>query len=150
MKPKGYLRKIILQLVLKVAFVCTHNSCRSQIAEAICRLFASGVFQCFSAGTMPGDRIDPTAARLILERFDVDILQTQYPKQLSDIPPVDVVITMGCISGCPATPCVYHEDWGLSDPTGRTDQEYSEIIDVIEKRVLGLEERLSEAGLLRR
>ena len=85
----------------KVAFVCVHNSCRSQMAEALGKLLASDVFDSFSAGTETKPQINQDAVRLMKERYGVDMEQTQYSKLLSDIPPVDVVITMGCNVQCP-------------------------------------------------
>lgn len=122
----------------RVAFVCTHNSCRSQIAEALCKLISDGALECYSAGTFPGDAIDPTACRIVLEMFGVDMTLTQSPKSTSDIPPVDIVITMGCISGCPVIKCDYHEDWGLPDPTGGDDGQYVAIIREIESKMTDL------------
>ena len=105
----------------KVAFICVHNSCRSQIAEALGKLLAADVFDCFSAGTETKPQINQDAVRLIKRLYGVDMEQTQYSKLLSEIPPVDIVITMGCNVSCPSLPCRYREDWGLDDPTGNGD-----------------------------
>lgn len=125
----------------KVAFVCVHNSCRSQIAEAFGRKLGAGVFEAFSAGTALKARINPDAVRLMRERgFDLEA--TQRPKTLDAIPTPDVVVTMGCGVVCPFVPGVSVEDWGLEDPTGRDDAFFETIIDEIERRVGELVERL--------
>lgn len=125
----------------RVAFVCVHNSCRSQMAEAIGRLLAGDRLDCCSAGTMVKDRINPDAVRLIRARYGVDMEATQRPKLLEEMPPVDVVVTMGCNVDCPNLPCRHREDWGLPDPTGQGDEAFQSVIDAIECRVLQLAER---------
>ena len=101
----------------KVAFVCVHNSCRSQMAEAISKLIAADSFEAYSAGTETKPQINQDAVAVIKELYGVDMNAAQKSKLLSDIPPVDVVITMGCNVNCPYLPCKYREDWGLEDPT---------------------------------
>ncbi len=130
----------------KVAFVCVHNSCRSQIAEALGRHLAAGVFDSYSAGTETKPRINPDAVRLMKEIYGIDMEQTQRSKLLSELPPVDVVITMGCNVQCPTLPCRLREDWGLEDPTGRSDEVFRDVIARIHARILDLKARL-EAGL---
>lgn len=103
----------------KVAFVCVHNSCRSQMAQALGTLLASQVFESYSAGTETVPRINQDAVRLMKERYGVDMEQTQYSKLVSQLPPVDIVVTMGCNVSCPTLPCSHREDWGLEDPTER-------------------------------
>ena len=128
----------------KVAFICVHNSCRSQIAEALGKHLAADVFESYSAGTERKDRINPDAVRLMKERFQIDMeAEGQHSKLLSDIPPVDVVITMGCNVQCPFLPCSHREDWGLEDPTGKSDEAFLETIRLIEQKVLELKARLS-------
>ena len=128
----------------KVAFICVHNSCRSQIAEALGKHLAADVFESYSAGTERKDRINPDAVRLMKERFRIDMeAEGQHSKLLSDIPPVDVVITMGCNVQCPFLPCSHREDWGLEDPTGKSDEAFLETIRLIEQKVLELKARLS-------
>lgn len=97
----------------KVAFVCVHNSCRSQMAEALGKLLASDVFESYSAGTKLKKQINPDAVRLMKQIYGIDMEETQYNKLLSDIPKPDVVITMGCNVTCPCVPGQYTEDWGL-------------------------------------
>lgn len=119
----------------KVAFICVHNSCRSQIAEALCKHFAGDVFECYSAGTETKPQINQDAVRLVKELYGIDMEKTQYSKLLSDIPPVDTVVTMGCNVECPFLPCKHREDWGLDDPTGKHDEEFVKVIKIIETRV---------------
>lgn len=96
----------------KVAFICVHNSCRSQIAEALGKYLAADVFESFSAGTETVPQINQDAVRLIKEIYQIDMEETQSSKLLSELPQVDIVITMGCNVNCPVIPCKYREDWG--------------------------------------
>ena len=128
----------------KVAFVCVHNSCRSQIAEALGKKLASDVFESHSAGTETKPRINQDAVRLMKQVHGIDMEQTQYSKLLSEIPEVDVVITMGCNVRCPFLPCSHREDWGLEDPSGKPDEAFLETIRLIEEKVLDLKERLQK------
>lgn len=125
----------------KVAFICVHNSCRSQMAEALGKHLAGDVIDCYSAGTETKPQINRDAVRLMKELYHIDMEKTQYSKLLSDIPEVDIVITMGCNVQCPFLPCSHREDWGLEDPTGKSDEEFIRIINEIEKKVLELKDR---------
>lgn len=132
----------------KVAFICVHNSCRSQIAQALGRHLAADVFESYSAGTERKDRINPDAVRLMKELYHIDMEAAgQHSKLLSEIPPVDVVVTMGCNVRCPFLPCSHREDWGLEDPTGKSDEVFLETIRVIAQKVLELKARLQTASL---
>ena len=122
----------------KVAFICVHNSCRSQIAEALGKTLASDVFESYSAGTDLKDKINSDAVRLMKQLYGIDMELIQRPKLLADIPPVDVVITMGCNVECPYLPCKRREDWGLNDPTGKGDEEFVEVIREIEMKITTL------------
>ena len=126
----------------KVAFICVHNSCRSQIAEALGRHLAADVFESYSAGTETKPRINPDAVRILKKTHGIDMEKTQRSKLLSEIPTVDVVITMGCNVRCPFLLCEHREDWGLEDPSGKEDDAYLETIRLIEQKVLELRERL--------
>lgn len=128
----------------KVAFICVHNSCRSQIAEAIGKHLASDVFESYSAGTETKPRINQDAVRLMKAKYGIDMEKEQYSKLLSDIPPVDFVITMGCNVSCPFLPCKLRDDWGLEDPTGKSDEFFLEIINKIEQKVLELKEKIKD------
>lgn len=129
----------------KVAFICVHNSCRSQIAEALGKKLASDVFESYSAGTETKPQINRDAVRLMKQVHGIDMEQSQRSKRLSDIPPVDVVITMGCNVQCPFLPCSDREDWGLEDPTGKNDEVFLETILQIEQKILELKEKLRQA-----
>lgn len=129
----------------KVAFICIHNSCRSQIAEALGKHLASDVFESYSAGTETKPQINQDAVRLMKQLYDIDMEKTQRSKLLSEIPPVDIVITMGCNVECPFLPCEYREDWGLEDPTGSSDEVFLQVIKAIEGKVLELKERVSKS-----
>ena len=128
----------------KVAFVCVHNSCRSQISEALGKKLASDVFESYSAGTETKPRINQDAVRLMKQIHNIDMEATQYSKLLSDIPEVDVVITMGCNVRCPFLPCSHREDWGLEDPSGKGDEAFLTTIRLIEEKILNLRDRLKE------
>ena len=127
----------------KAAFICVHNSCRSQIAEALGKKLASDVFESYSAGTETKPQINQDAVRLMKQVHGIDMEQIQYSKLLSDIPTVDVVITMGCNVRCPFLPCAHREDWGLEDPSGKRDEAFLETIRLIEEKVLDLRKRLA-------
>ena len=126
----------------KVAFVCVHNSCRSQIAEALGKKLAGDVFESYSAGTETKPQINQDAVRLMKQVHGIDMEETQYSKLLSDIPEADVVITMGCNVRCPFLPCSHREDWGLEDPSGKDDAVFLKTIRLIEEKVLDLKTRL--------
>lgn len=122
----------------KIAFICVHNSCRSQIAEALGKHFAADVFESYSAGTVLKNHINSDAVRLVKELYGIDMELTQRPKLLEDIPPVDVVVTMGCNVECPYLPCKRREDWGLQDPTGKSDEDFISVIKTIEEKIVQL------------
>ena len=126
----------------KVAFICVHNSCRSQIAEALGKKLASHVFESYSAGTEIKHQINRDAVRLMKQLHGIDMGAAQHSKLLSDIPEVDVIITMGCNVQCPLIPCSLREDWGLEDPTGKDDRAFLETIRLIEEKIRDLMERL--------
>lgn len=130
----------------KVAFVCVHNACRSQIAEALGKLLAADVFDSYSAGTETRPRINPDAVRLMRELYGVDMEQSQHSKLLGELPPVDVVVTMGCNVQCPSLPCRLREDWGLEDPTGLGDEAFRSTIARIREKVEDLRDRLRAEG----
>ncbi len=131
----------------KVAFVCVHNSCRSQIAEALAKKLGSDVLEVYSAGTEIKEEINPDARRLMMAMYGIDMEKTQKPKLIQAIPPVDEVITMGCNVVCPVLPFSYKsEDWGLDDPTGKGDEAFINVIRRIEEKVIELIERAEEEG----
>ena len=128
----------------KVAFICVHNSCRSQIAEALGKALASDVFESYSAGTETKPRINQDAVRLMNELYGIDMEQTQYSKLISDIPEPDIAISMGCNVGCPFIGRPFDANWGLEDPTGKSDEEFKKVIDEIRVRIMELKQRLGK------
>lgn len=128
--------------MIKVAFVCVHNSCRSQMAEALGRHFAGDVLECYSAGTELKDQINQDAVRIMKQVYDIDMERTQHPKLLSSIPPVDIVVTMGCNVECPYLPCKHREDWGLEDPTGKGDEAFIMTAKTIEEKIKALKDAI--------
>jgi arsenate reductase len=131
----------------KVAFICTHNSCRSQMAEAISKLYAADIYEAFSAGTEIKNQINPDAVSTIKTLYDVDMIKCQRSKVLAEMPKVDIVITMGCGVQCPFLPCKYREDWGLVDPTGKTEEEFIKTAKFIETKVKDLMRRIKESEI---
>lgn len=129
----------------KVAFVCVHNSCRSQIAEALGKLLASDVIDSYSAGTETKPHFNQDAVRLIKQLYNIDMEKRQHSKLLADIPPVDIVITMGCNVECPYLPCKHRKNWGLDDPTGKSDTEFLSVIQSIEQHIFNLKQSLKIA-----
>ena len=126
----------------EVAFICVHNSCRSQIAEALGKALASDVFESYSAGTETRPQINQDAVRLMKALYGIDMEQTQYSKLISDIPEPDIAISMGCNVGCPFIGRPFDENWGLDDPTGKNDEEFQKVIDEIKQNILILKLRL--------
>ena len=128
----------------KVAFICVHNSCRSQIAEALGKALASDVFESYSAGTETKPQINQDAVRLIKALYGIDMEQTQYSKLISDIPEPDIAISMGCNVGCPFIGRPFDDNWELEDPTGKSDEEFKKVIDEIRVRIKELKQRLGK------
>ena len=128
----------------KVAFICVHNSCRSQIAEALGKHLASDVFESYSAGTETRPQINQDAVRLMKAIYGIDMEQTQYSKLISDIPEPDIAISMGCNVGCPFIGRPFDDNWELEDPTGKSDEEFEKVIDEIRVRIMELKQRLGK------
>ena len=129
---------------VKVAFICVHNFCRSQIAEAFGRHLASDVFQSYSAGTETKPQINQDAVRLMKMLYGIDMEKTQHPKLINEIPQADMLISMGCNVGCPFVGKEFDDNWQLDDPTGKDDQEFIKVIHEIKEKVLKLKEELTE------
>lgn len=87
------------------------------------------------------------AVRTIQKLYGIDMTATQYPKLLSVLPKVDIVVTMGCEVECPYLPCKHREDWGLDDPTGQSIEIFEQTAKTIEEKVLDLKERVLSASL---
>lgn len=126
----------------KVAFICVHNSCRSQMAEALGKLYEGEVFESYSAGTQLRPTINQDAVRIIKELYNIDMNETQKSKLLGDIPEVDIVIKMGCNVVCPILPGKHIEDWGLEDPTGKSHEEFIKTAKIIEEKIKNLAKRI--------
>lgn len=131
----------------KVAFICVHNSCRSQMAEALGKVFGKDIFESYSAGTETKPEINQDAVRIIKDLYNINMNKTQKSKLLSDIPEVDIVVKMGCNVVCPYLPAQHIEDWGLEDPTGKSDEEFIKIAKTIEAKVKDLSERINNNNL---
>ena len=125
-----------------VAFICVHNSCRSQMAEALGKKLCADVFESYSAGTETKPRINQDAERLMMLTYGIDMEQTQYSKLLEELPEIDIVITMGCNVQCPLLPCRHREDWGLEDPSGKEDTAFLFTMQCIEENILDLKKRI--------
>lgn len=128
----------------KVAFICVHNSCRSQIAEAFGRHLASDVFESYSAGTETKPQINQDAVRIMKELYGIDMEKNQYSKLIDDIPEPDIAISMGCNVGCPFIGRPFDDNWGLEDPTGKSDEEFKKVIHKIRINILELMQHLKE------
>lgn len=133
---------------IKVAFICVHNSCRSQIAEAFGRHMASDVFQSYSAGTETKPQINQDAVRLMKMLYGIDMeAEGQHSKLVRDIPNPDIAISMGCNVGCPFIGSIgrpFDDNWGLEDPTGKSDDEFKVVIEKIRKDILKLKNELDK------
>lgn len=125
----------------KVAFICVHNSCRSQIAEALGKHIAADVFDSYSAGTKIKPQINQDAVRLMRQLYGIS-MQQQYSKLISDIPIPDIVISMGCDVGCPYIGRDFDDNWEIPDPTGMPDEIFKRVISQIEKRIMDLKIKL--------
>lgn len=123
----------------KIAFICVHNSCRSQIAEALGKHLAGNKFDFYSAGTETKPQINGDAVRLMKEIYGIDMEKNQYSKTVDKIPAPDVVISMGCDVGCPYIGRAFDDDWGLADPTGKNDECFVQVIEEIAQRIEGLQ-----------
>ena len=133
----------------KVAFICVHNSCRSQIAEALGKHLAGDVFESHSAGTETKPQINQDAVRLIKEIYGIDMeANGQHSKLISEIPEVDMAISMGCNVGCPFIGRTFDDNWGLEDPTGKSDEEFRLVISQIEEKIWELKRNISGENCL--
>lgn len=132
----------------KVAFICVHNSCRSQIAEAFGRHLAADVFESFSAGTETKPQIDRDAVRMMKKLYGIDMeAEGQRSKLAGEIPSPDIAVSMGCNVGCPYIGKPFNENWGIEDPTGKSDGEFEKTIEKIRRNIIALKERLERQKL---
>jgi arsenate reductase len=128
----------------KVAFICVHNSCRSQIAEALGKYLASDVFESYSAGTQTKPQINQDAVRIMKKMYGIDMEKNQYSKLISEIPKPDIAISMGCNVGCPFIGRSFDDNWGPDDPTGKSDEEFEIVIKEIERKIIELKESIDQ------
>lgn len=133
---------------INIAFICVHNSCRSQIAEALGKILLKDVANVYSAGTEIKDKINQDAVRIMKQIYNIDMEKTQNPKLLSELPPIDYVITMGCNVSCPYISCKKRTNWELNDPSGKEDGEFVKIIKIIETNLSELKTKLTMGGSL--
>ena len=128
----------------KVAFICVHNSCRSQIAEALGKLLAGDIFESYSAGTEVKPQINQDAVRIMKELYGIDMEKNgQHSKLISEIPKPDIAISMGCDVGCPFIGRAFDDNWGLQDPTGQDDETFKMVIKEIEADIRELMKRMT-------
>lgn len=127
----------------KVAYVCVHNSCRSQMAEALTKKYYADFFDAYSGGTETKPQINQDAVRIIKTLHDVDMNQTQKSKLIDELPEtIDLLVTMGCNVECPFIPTQFREDWGLDDPSGLEDQAFIDTQAIILEKIKSLKERI--------
>jgi protein-tyrosine-phosphatase len=128
-----------------VLFLCIHNSGRSAAARVLLDHYAAGRIQVLSAGSEPGDQINPAVAQILTERA-LDPSQ-EFPKPLTDEmgQVADVIVTMGCGDACPVYPGTRYLDWELTDPAGLPVEQVRPIVDDIDRRVRGLLAQLIES-----
>ncbi len=131
-------REVCVSLKKKIAFICVHNSCRSQIAEALGRHLAGNKYEFYSAGTETKPQINQDAVRLMKKLYGIDMERTQYSKTYDKIPSPDIAISMGCDVGCPFIGRSFDDNWGLPDPTGQSDQAFIEVIEQIKTNIKNL------------
>lgn len=122
----------------KIAFLCVHNSCRSQMAEALGKHLRGDEFAFYSAGTETKPRINPDAVRLMKQEYGIDMEETQYSKTFDQIPQPDILISMGCEVACPCVGRDFDDNWGLPDPTGQPDEVFLSVMSAIREKILEL------------
>lgn len=122
---------------IRIGFICVHNSCRSQIAEAVAKVNYPDKtkYEFYSAGTQLKNEINPDAVNLIKQQYEMDITKTQHPKLITLVPNLDVIISMGCNVDCSFYDAQYKEDWGLEDPTGKDMFEFLKTMNTIEMKI---------------
>lgn len=118
----------------KVAFICVHNSCRSQIAEALCREFRKDL-EAYSAGIIKVNNINQDAVRIMKEKYHID-MSNQYSKLISEIPICDINISMGCNVGCPNIKGGFFDNFNIEDPTGKDEEEFIKVINEIKEKIM--------------
>ena len=122
----------------KIAFLCVHNSCRSQMAEALGKHLRGDEFDFYSAGSETKPQINRDAVRLIKQLYGIDMEKKQYSKTFDKIPTPDIVISMGCDVGCPYIGREFDDNWSLADPTGKDDDAFIAVIRQMEAKIKGI------------
>jgi len=142
LKALGQAEGIISKEMPEVLFVCVHNAGRSQMAAGLVKLRSGGRIHVRSAGSAPGEVINPAVVEA-MEELGVD-LSEEFPKPLTDevVRAADVVITMGCGDACPIFPGKRYEDWVLDDPAGQDIETVRRIRDELDTRVTALTSEL--------
>ena len=134
----------------KVAFICVHNWGGGGGGGGGGGDLASDIFESYSAGTETKPRINQDTVRIMKETYGIDMeANSQHSKLITDIPDVDIAISMGCNVGCPFIGRAFDDNWGLDNPTGKSDDDFKAVIQRIEENIMELKKRLSESGVLR-
>lgn len=123
----------------KIAFVCVHNSCRSQIAEAFGKKYLSDSYDCYSFGSEKKNQINQDALRIMKDKYDID-MSNQYSKLFEEVGDCDIYISMGCNVKCPIG-FNFDDNWQLEDPSGQSDEKFIEIIEKIKTNILELKDK---------
>jgi arsenate reductase (thioredoxin) len=146
LRALGQAEGLITKEQPEVLFVCVHNAGRSQMAAGLVKLRAAGRIHVRSAGSDPGEEINPTVIEA-MDELGVDMSE-EFPKPLTDevVRAADVVITMGCGDACPIYPGRKYEDWVLDDPAGQDLETVRRIRDALDAKVQRLIDELSHAS----
>lgn len=126
----------------KVAFICIHNSCRSQMAEALGKYLAADLFESYSAGTETKPQINRDAVRVMKKLYGIDMEKEQYSKLIGEIPRPDFAFSMGCDVSCPYIGRDFDDNWNLEDPTGKNEEEFIKTAKAIEAKIRQLMDKL--------
>lgn len=127
----------------RILFACVGNSCRSQMAEALCRILGSDV-ECLSAGSFPEKEVSPETIT-VMKEIGIDISKAK-PKGFNDLPDLrfDYLVTMGCEVVCPSLPGAKRIEWEIPDPKGKGIDEFRRVREIIRHQVIELLNRLKE------
>lgn len=135
---------------MKIVFVCVHNSCRSQMAEALAKHLCKDMGLCleiYSAGSEKSREIHPKAKEYLKELYGIE-MRGHYVKTLDELMlNWDIVISMGCNMQCPTTQAKYHFDFALQDPSNMPKEEFLEIIYALEGKLKALLNAIKENTL---
>ena len=123
----------------------SEKRCLPICVEALGKYLASDIFESYSAGTETKPQINQDTVRIMKETYGIDMeANSQHSKLITDIPDVDIAISMGCNVGCPFIGRAFDDNWGLDDPTGKSDDDFKTVIQRIEENIIELKKRLSE------